>query len=560
MKKTHLKTFADLDKIIASSGNQEKQSEIYSKSLSSKPTDPTKSDPQTASPQILQITTVDSNKSVEDLTIRRRKLENYQKALDEIDKGNKAEKARLEEQKRELEKKYNLIQVDVLKAQNQNLARANQLAQQEQQLKDYENKNHHRRGELDRRAAKLDEREKILGASELDISARIANVQKREAVYVDFDVKVAELEEENSLISNLLHAQEQKINELTETELRQNEEVKLARMTLENLNHQMVQIRKNHSNEVSDLLKKIDLATSEIDQLRPIQKKYVVLSAKYKAAKELIQKLESAAEDFSCSSSMIGQFHLNNATIIEWLLSQENEDSFSMPRHVTVLGEGPVDSYEWISHLESVNCKSWLNGNEWIIIGREGWSPERIDDLIAERGDDSIRIVSQEMFLAAMISGKDPFDADEDLLLSFAEGHPALDYIIESAFDWPFWDEELSDDGPQLDIASVEKSPLKLMDYTVGRNGLNVKYRRQILADAYLGAIPWTESDLYMKAWGRAHTRKRMWRMAHHLAMLIRKASGKDNMDKAISDWESDLDWLYHKFYVPRRMNFKWPF
>lgn len=559
MKKTHLKTFADLDKIITSSGNQEKQSEIYSKSLNSKTTEPTRSDQRTASLQINQITTVDSNVSVEDLALRRRKLEDYQKALDEIDKGNKAEKARLEEQKCELEKKYDLIQAKVLKAQNQNLARANQLAQQEQQLKDYENKNHHKRGELDRRAAKIDEREKILGSLELDLSARIANVQKREAVYVEFDNKIAELIDEISLNENLLHSQGLKINELTETNHSQKKEIEFARETVENLNHQIVQIRKNYRIEVSNLLEKIDLATIELDKLRPIQKKYVVLSAKYKAAKELIRKLESAVEDFTCHSSMIGQFHLNNPTIIEWLLSQENEDSFSMPRHVTVLGEGPVDSYEWINHLENSNCKSWLNGNEWIIIGREGWNPEDIDALIAERGDESIRIVSQEMFLAAMISGKDPFDADEDLLLSFAKGHPALQYIIESAFDWPFFNEGGGGGDPH-EFQSAEKSPLNVMGYKVGMYGLREKSRRKILSDAYLGEIPWVESDAYMRQWGRAQTRMRLRRMVEHIAMLIRKASGKYNMDAAISDWESDLDWLYDEFYGPGGMDFTWPF
>jgi hypothetical protein len=531
MKKTHLQSFADLDKIFPAPVAPEKQLGSEAKNLHPEPVASPILNTQPALTPKAQNKSIHSDKSADDLILKHKKLEDYEKNLRE--------------------------------KENQNLARASQLAQVEQRLKEHENKNHQRWSQLDRREVILNEREKVLQSSVVDLNSRISEIVKREAVYIDFDQKLKVLEKENSFLNKIFKEQQGKIQKLTETERNQKESIQVAQSNAEKLNTQISQIRKNHHDEVKSLLSKIDQTEIELDQLRSIQKKYVTLYAKHKEAKDTIRRLESVASAFGemyDSVDQIGQFHLNNSTIIDWLTSQDYDVTFKMPSDVTVLGKGPIDNYEWISHLDNSNCKSWLNGNEWIIIGREGWNPEDIDALIAERADESIRIVSQEMFLAAMISGKDPFDASEDLLFSFAEGHPALEYIIGSAFEWPFFNEELSDNGPQLDIASVEKSPLKLMDYTVGMNGWKEKYRRKILADAYLGEIPWTESDVYMKAWGRASTRKRMWRIAHHLAMLIRKAGGKYNMGEAINDWESDLDWLYRKFYLPKRMNFKWPF
>lgn len=562
MKKPHLHSFQDLEKIFSSTSNPEKQSQSFTDGLDSKSAESTKENSEPTATKTTQNNSICSNQSWENLNLKHINLNDNKNNLREKENELKILEAQLLTEKRGLYQNIKLLQAEVLKAQNQNSARANQLAHEELRLKEHENKNHQRKSELDRREKSIKEREKTLIDSEQNLRLRAASIDKREAIYTEFDQKLAELEEDKALLKEVLDEQEKKIYELAETERMQKEAIQLARSNSEKLKLKITQVRKNHRDELRNLQRVIDTAKIELEQLRPIQKKYIALSAKHKEAKKLIYKLESASsttEDLSFCLSQIGQFHLTNPTIIEWLLSNDDETSFSIPRHVTILGEGPICNYEWIGHLESLNCKSWLNGNEWIIIGREDWCPERIDALIAERSNESIRIVSQEMFLSAIISGKDPFEAGNDLLFSFAEGHPALEYIIKSSFDWPFFYNSTTGSGEPLDILSVEKSPLNLMGYKVGMHGLKEKNRRKILSDAYLGDIPWVESDAYMRQWGRAQTRMRLRRMAEHIAMLIRKASGKYNMDEAISDWESDLNWLYDEFYGPGGMGFTWP-
>jgi hypothetical protein len=252
-------------------------------------------------------------------------------------------------------------------------------------------------------------------------------------------------------------------------------------------------------------------------------------------------------------------FSINSMAVLGWL-SSAVLDAFQPPDEVVSIGSGPFPEDDFDDYLETLNITPYESGCNWIIVGRTGWNSQQLEDLIEKAEPGELRIFSQELFIAGQLSTHDPFSADPDLLMEFAKGHPALEYIIGSGFDWPFLvgGGDVVVDPPEFQ--SAEKSPLNVMGYRVGMSGLTEKSRRKILADAYLGAIPWVESDAYMKQWGRAQTRMRLRRMVEHIAMLIRKASGKYNMDEAINDWESDLNWLYYEFYVPGRMNFKWPF
>jgi hypothetical protein len=533
MKKNHIRSFADLDKIFPSQNASEKKEELESKK---------------------NFQSSDSSLRLNEVSILKEKNSgNIKNTLLEKEK----ELEIIEARNREFAKKLKTIATEVIKKEKENSVFASHLAEFEKLLEENEIKNQLKRRELDRFEIILSEREKDLKKLEQNLNSRIAKIKKREAANVDEELKA--IQKDNFILHETINDQDLKIQKLSENETSQNQVIKVAYSIIDDLNKKIDALSKQYEEEIKNLVSNKEQFEIELNKLRPIQRKYMALSAEHKEAKDAILKLESATEtpDTFCP---IGQFYLSNSTIIDWLTSYENIATFHMPRHVTILGEGPIDSKQWISHLENFNCKSWLNGNEWIIVEREGWSEERIDALIAERCEEPIFIVSQEIFLAAMISGKNPFDAGEDLLFAFAEDHPALQYIINSYFDWPFYDEVLSDEGPNIEITSVEKSPLKLMGYTVGKNGEEKNYRRQILKEAYLGKIPWTESDEYMKAWGRAQTRRRLWRISHHLAMLIKKARRKDNMNEAINHWEQDLNWLYRKFYLANGMDFKWPF
>jgi hypothetical protein len=149
-----------------------------------------------------------------------------------------------------------------------------------------------------------------------------------------------------------------------------------------------------------------------------------------------------------------------------------------------------------------------------------------------------------------------------EILMRFSEGHPALEYLIEAGFEWPvIMDEE--DFGEPIYLRGsyerVEESPLFRMGYQVGvTNGLSKPRRKSLLNSAYEGAIPDVEDDDYMEEWGRPRQSKRLWRIAHHIAWLIRSRKSISSMRYAVRDWQDDLDWLQEEFYT-NRMRFTWP-
>jgi hypothetical protein len=280
------------------------------------------------------------------------------------------------------------------------------------------------------------------------------------------------------------------------------------------------------------------------------------LGKKDSELKKAFEKIQS----LSSHSNLESVFHLSDERVIRWLSSDIEEPGWEIPEQATMLGEGPISWNQMFEHLGEWYCVPYLNGKEWIIVGREEWTPKELDELIAEREGEDIKIVSQELFLAAVISGHDPFMADEEVLLAFAEGHPALEYLRDAGFEWPFLCEWIDWEPEEWRFRGVEKSPLKEMEppYTVGECGLDEKPRRRILTKAFNGELPWVESDKYMALWGNPGTRQRLRQMAYHISRQIPKHRGMWNHDTAVREWEEDLEWLYYEFYKPW-MRFRWP-
>ena len=63
-----------------------------------------------------------------------------------------------------------------------------------------------------------------------------------------------------------------------------------------------------------------------------------------------------------------------------------------------------------------------------------------------------------------------------------------------------------------------------------------------------------------MNEWGMPYSPKRLQKMANSIASFARNAKRRHDtkMDNAISEWETDLRFLYEKFYVGR-FGFGWP-
>lgn len=314
---------------------------------------------------------------------------------------------------------------------------------------------------------------------------------------------------------------------------------------------------------------------------------------------------------------------LQEATTDPWLSTEQlvflstteprEEEVFKpMPRVVT-LGSGPYPKDRFDEYLRACGIEPCDHGTSWIIVGRDEWSSERLHGLARY----SQRVFSQELFALAMITGRDPFDWPARVLFPFASGHPALEALNVTSGIWEEVievenehdeeetdpgeetetqeddehhepdeetedvdgstneddenDEEMDaaeDDGPLIipaflgnALGMVYQSPLHALGYQVGiKRGLSEADRRVILAEAYQDKLPATGNQAYMLEWGTPRAPKRLWRIAHHLASLIRLQSSKDSMWHALADWRSDLEWLRKTFYdAACQARFQWP-
>jgi hypothetical protein len=228
------------------------------------------------------------------------------------------------------------------------------------------------------------------------------------------------------------------------------------------------------------------------------------------------------------------------------------------------LGHGPFPEYDFDSYLVNLDITPRYDGYPWIIVGRDGWDEEKLIELIEDNDFDEVVVLSQELFVAGIISTHDPFSLPEDILMKFADGHPALEFLVNSGFEWPeifidVLDEPRYLNGPRDFSDCIKESPIYKMGYKVGSSrGLPIQRRRNILENAYIGEIPRVGHDDYMNEWGRPRMTRRLWRMAHHLAGLVRSRKKNSQMIHAVEHWTEDLDWIEKAFYK-NWMRFKWP-
>ena len=271
---------------------------------------------------------------------------------------------------------------------------------------------------------------------------------------------------------------------------------------------------------------------------------------------ELVSRYQALIDEGTESAFAINDLELVQA------LSSHVVEQFSPPSKIVTIGEGPYDEGEFDDYLRQLSIEPYANGYPWIIVGREGWTEEQIDELIENSDLDEVRVFSQELFVAGILTTHDPFSLPIEMLKKFAEGHPALEYLMNSGFEWPEICPE-EDYGVPVYLKGsterVDKSPLVELGYNVGiTKGKDLPYRKVILKNAYHNELPQVEDEDYMEEWGRPRHSKRLWRMAHHIAWLIRSRRSNELMRYAVSDWQEDLDWLEQEFYT-NRMRFKWP-
>lgn len=288
----------------------------------------------------------------------------------------------------------------------------------------------------------------------------------------------------------------------------------------------------------------------------------VKLTADNQRIGQQVSDLRSAlAAKKSARSFVSPSFAIADLDLLQ-ALSQEVAELFLPPSEIVSLGSGPLDEDGFDRYLEALGITPYADGCPWIIVGREGWSEDELNELLDDADLDEVRVFSQELFIAGILTTHDPFSLPLEILMKFAEGHPALEYLIEAGFEWPEIILE-EDYGEPVYLRGswerVEESPLYRMGYQVGiTHGQPRSKRRSLLKKAYEGEIPEVEDDDYMEEWSLPGRSKRLWRIAHHIAWLIRSRQTIPSMRYAVKDWQDDLDWMEEQFYTTR-MRFKWP-
>lgn len=118
----------------------------------------------------------------------------------------------------------------------------------------------------------------------------------------------------------------------------------------------------------------------------------------------------------------------------------------------------------------------------------------------------------------------------------------------------------LKQKSARKDVVRNVNSPLSLAGYKVGRSGKSAKRRRQILKEIFEGPLHHETPSDFVSKWGNANSIDRLKGISGHLANLARTQQARSDpaYEKAISDWQDDLEWLRRTFYEGR-FSFPWP-
>lgn len=257
--------------------------------------------------------------------------------------------------------------------------------------------------------------------------------------------------------------------------------------------------------------------------------------------------------------------------IIDWMLEEANPEQAGVDHgYLSLTGEWPWSDQQIRELMEGAGFSLWKLPDvdvDHVIVGRRSWDVSAIEEQIEARQGRRLRIYSQEMWFAKLVTGRDPFDSgDHDLLMAFAKGHPALEYLIRRDTPWPdvSTGELVVGDGVFTEgIEFGVNSPLRNFGYQVGlSSGLSVAERRALLVK-FLEAkdLPFDgdASDEYRSHWGRPRSVQRLFRVASHIRWLIGWQGKSPNRAQANQDWRSDLQWLKKTYYKPDLHRFRWP-
>lgn len=247
----------------------------------------------------------------------------------------------------------------------------------------------------------------------------------------------------------------------------------------------------------------------------------------------------------------------NDEVLRDWFFDSLTSLPFSKDG-VATMGSDPFSESSFDDFLYDKGLSIYIPGEdtETLIIGRDEWVEENLEEILDMRAGKQLKVYSQEMFLSYLASGRDPFE-NEGIARKFGEGHPALEFLAGLGFDWP-----------KTFVASgngdfvAEMPPVGLLSYKgykVGKSGLLDAQRQEILREVFNSRLPPVFPKSYLQEWGSPFSKERLQKMANSLAAFCRNEKRKSNPSEiAIEDWENDLEWLRRNFHIGR-FRFQWP-
>jgi hypothetical protein len=359
-------------------------------------------------------------------------------------------------------------------------------------------------------------------------------------------------------LSQTIKSFEKQLNAL---ELQKSQIEKLA----ESRFHQLTELR--NSNE--ELVECIEVQKEEISELSSEIVNHIEDSRRNSqpvVSKQSTDKSNARVQD---CIAMGGNF--SNAYILDWLTEVYEPKDFSIAGgYLATLGSGPWSSDSFMTLLLERGYSLWeLPDSEVVhlVVGREGWSEDALLNQIDVCSGVQLRIYSQEMWISLLMTGRDPFDAEDQTLLDeFAKGHPALEFLQGLDVPWPEVSENLDHSVTEIDASDfgVSESPLHILGYKVGvTSELTVAQRRKILKDCIDHkelTFSYDSTDEYIKKWGRPMSPQRLYRIAVHIKSMADGRVGKDpRKPQARLDWIEDLSWLKVNFAKLHAKRFVWP-
>jgi hypothetical protein len=348
-------------------------------------------------------------------------------------------------------------------------------------------------------------------------------------------------------------------------------EISLAIKKQQELRRERDQWRSEHNHIQDRIEAQARVARDALSKLRHLGIKNAEYQYKIEKSDQKVARLEETIYELQAQVDFGTAFSVDNLAVLDWVTSGTSFRDLDLDSpYISVIGDEPLNKGEfdaWLRKKGFRPVKAEDPKASLLLLGRTANEFE-IEGHLMEKIGEEIRVFSQELLIASLIAGMDPFSQSKAFqnkaLKPFAEGHPGLTYLRALHLPWPSLDISENFELVYTYDDSVTETPLHAVGYRVGVTaGLSTVKRHELLRDVFNGLYDehpnWhVESDEYMSTWGQPRTRRRLCRMAYHIASQIANKKRRKNHERAVDEWRNDLDWIRKNLYQ-KSFKFAWP-